>query len=206
MEDNFDLQRLWSTNNEHGDNLIIGAYAGTVSLTVFKKGGNKPELKLPLGHTFVLELIRLAKEINTANPGTRLPFIQMVFDPNVKSYAKGVSLVFCKDDKRIFSLEVSSPNVSPMKFTLRGKGVFTNGSAPTSEEVRSAYGLRELLTVLDKQIPVAMMLSRYNLPKFPTRTGNSGPNKQHQTSEGYRKQASTSDPFKGGEADLGDLF
>lgn len=206
MENNFDLQRLWSTNNEHGDSLTIGAYAGNISLTVFKKGGNKPEIKLPVGISFSLELKRLAKEINTANPNTRLPFIQMVYDPNVKSYSKGISVIFGKDEKRILSIEVSAPNVAPIKFNLKGKGVFTNGSDPIGEEVRSAYGLQELLFVLDKQVPVAMMLSKYNLPKFPSRTSNSGPNRQHQTSEGYRKQASTSDPFKGGDDDLGDLF
>ena len=84
--------------------------------------------------------------------------------------------------------------------------MFSNGSDPMSAEARSRAGLEEILFVLDRQVAIAMMLSKYNLPKFPNRTGNTGPNKQHQTSEGYKKQAATTDPFSGGEDELGDLF
>lgn len=206
MENNFDLQRLWTINNADKDSLNIGAYAGIVSLAVFKSGTNKPVIKLNLNLTFIRELKRLAKEIATANPGTNLPFIQMVYDATTKSYVKGVEVVFCKDDKRIISIEVGSPTVSRVKFKLKCKGVFSNGDDGLSEERRSVLGLQDLYDTLDKQTYEAMMLSKYNLPKFPNRTGNSGPNKQHQTSEGYRKQAESADPFKGGDDDLGDLY
>lgn len=62
MENNFDLQKLWGTTNRDGDSLQIGAYAGNASLAVFKKGINKPVVKLSLNLSFIRELKRLAKE------------------------------------------------------------------------------------------------------------------------------------------------
>lgn len=206
MENNFDLQRLWQTTNEKGDSVSIGAYAGTISLAVFKKGGNKPEIKLNLQISYINQLKSNIKQAITANPGAKIPFVQLVYDPNTKTTGPGVQIIITKTDKKTFALEVSSPTVPVIKFDLKGKGMYSNGSDPMSAEARSRAGLEEILFVLDRQVAIAMMLSKYNLPKFPNRTGNTGPNKQHQTSEGYKKQAATTDPFSGGEDELGDLF
>lgn len=207
MENNFDLQKLWGTVNLEGDSFQIGAYAGNASITVFKKGTSKPVIKLNLNLTFIRELRRLAKEIITSSPNTELPFIQLVYDTATKSYNPGITITFCKDEKKIISIKVSAPTVQPMKFRMRNRGMFSNGSDGLSDERRSVLGLQELYDVLDKMIYISMALTRWNLPKFPSRTGNAGPNKQHQTSEGYRKQSNSADPFtKGNEDNLDDLF
>lgn len=206
MENNFDLQKLWGTTNRDGDNLQIGAYAGNASLAVFKKGINKPVVKLSLNLSFIRELKRLAKEATTANPGTRLPFIQLVYDADTKSYKTGINVTFIKDDKRLLSIEVSTPTTAPMTFRMRGRGTFSNGDDSLSEERKSVLGLQEFYDVLDKMIYTAMELTRWNLTKLPSRTGNTGPNKQHLTSEGYRKQSNSADPFKGGDDDLDNLL
>lgn len=206
MENNYDLQRLWQLSNEHGDNVSIGSYAGNASLVVFKKGGNKPEIKLSLPVCYANEIKRLAKQLVGSNPGTKLPFIQMTYDSATKAYNKATMIIFEKNDKKQCSIELSAPGVAAVKFEFRCRGVFTNGADPMSQEARSRAGVEEFIYVLDKQLPVAGLLTRFNLPKFPSRGTNNGPAKQHQTSEGYRKQAPSSDPFSGGDDDLGDLF
>ncbi|MDY2700761.1 MAG: hypothetical protein SOV61_14630 [Lachnospiraceae bacterium] len=214
MADNsmrFDLGRLWTARDENGSSITLGAFAGRTSITVFRKGMNEPDIKVNIPTSFQLRWRAILKEIIQANPGTKIPFIQHVYDMTTKSMVKNLTMTFIKNEKNVIQVEVSTPKSSQYRFTIRSNGMYSDGN-PIAEDQRSVQGAQELMAILDKKVPYAECLTTFNMPPFNRndRGGNGGgygnsQNRPHQTGEGFRKQQTSNDPFAGGTDD-GDIF
>ena len=109
----FNLQNIWSLRNENGDSISLSPFNGRVSLVVFKKGSSKPDVKMPVSTAYSLRWTAIAKELMMATPGIKIPFVQMRYDPQAKQTVKELTIVFAKDEKGCYYLEVQSPKMSP---------------------------------------------------------------------------------------------
>ena len=132
----FNLQNIWSLRNENGDSISLSPFNGRVSLVVFKKGSSKPDVKMPVSTAYSLRWTAIAKELMMATPGIKIPFVQMRYDPQAKQTVKELTIVFAKDEKGCYYLEVQSPKMSPVRFNIKSSGMYSNGSDPMTDEER----------------------------------------------------------------------
>lgn len=194
----FDFNRIWVTRNEAGDSLSLSAFNGRISLVLFKKGSGKPDVKVAAPIPFLLRWKSILKELITANPGTKVPFVVMKYDPNTKQSTKDVNIIFAKDEKNCYYIEMQTARVAPVRFNLRGSGMYSDGSNPMTDEGRSLIGLQELTYVLQNEIPLARMLSTYTSGAPSNFKGGNAP----KPGNDFKKQAPSSDPFN----DTADIF
>ena len=64
----------------------------------------------------------------------------------------------------MYSIELSGHGTSA-KFNIQSSQHISDGSSTPTKEMRSHEGVIELITILNKYIPLADMLSAYRLPK-----------------------------------------
>lgn len=181
MENTYNLNGLWQTSSAGSqETLSISYYQGNASLVIFARGGGtgtrKPLVKIGLPIPAVLKLRSILKQLLDAQPGTRKTFEQQIYDKDSKQFRLGTGLVFSKDEKRIFTLEVTNKSLqSAITFKLLSSNSFaTDGNTLTDEE-RSKLKVLELLEVLAGDY-VARLLSRYGMQSFQ----RSGSNNNYQ--------------------------
>lgn len=185
----FDLNSIWRIRNAAGDSLSFGAYEGYISLTLFKKGSSKPDIKVSAPTSYLIRWESILKELTTANPGTRIPFVELKYDRTTNQSTKGITIIFAKDEKNCYSLELQTTRIPPIKFNLRGTGMYSDGTKSMSEEERSLMGLRELIRVMHDELPFARLLSKYG------NGSQSNFNKQSSSGGEFKKQSPSADPF-----------
>ena len=206
----FNLQNIWSLRNENGDSISLSPFNGRVSLVVFKKGSSKPDVKMPVSTAYSLRWTAIAKELMMATPGIKIPFVQMRYDPQAKQTVKELTIVFAKDEKGCYYLEVQSPKMSPVRFNIKSSGMYSNGSDPMTDEERSSIGLQEFSYVLKSKIHIAEMLSTFGSRQQQGSFGNKGGNRNfgdHGNGGGngnvdFKKSSAPADPF----GDVADIF
>ena len=74
------------------------------------------------------------------------------------------TICLVKDDKAMYSIELSGHGTSA-KFNISASQHISDGSNSTTKEMRSHEGVIELITVLDKYIPIADIVSSYRVSK-----------------------------------------
>lgn len=206
----FNLQSIWQLRNENGDSVSLSPFNGRVSLVVFKKGSSKPDVKMPVPTSYSLRWTAIVKELMMATPGIKIPFVQMRYDPQAKQTVKELTIVFAKDEKGCYYIEIQSPKMSPVKFNLKAAGMYSNGSDPMTEEERSAIGLQEFNYVLKNKIHIAEMLSTFGSKQqggYGNKNGgnrNFGSNHNNGGNNGgdFKKSSAPADPF----GDVADIF
>ena len=206
----FNLQNIWSLRNENGDSISLSPFNGRVSLVIFKKGSSKPDVKMPVPTSYSLRWTAIAKELMMSTPGIKIPFVQMRYDPQAKQTVKELTIVFAKDEKGCYYLEVQSPKMSPVKFNIKSSGMYSNGSDPMTDEERSSIGLQEFSYVLKNKLHIAEMLSTFGSRQQQGGFGNKGGNKNFgdrgngggNGNGDFKKSSAPADPF----GDVADIF
>lgn len=206
----YNIGTLWQARDENGARVTFSVWAGRLSIAIFKQGASKPEVKEAFPVTFQIAIVRFLKQMLSPEiqPGHKIPFIQNRYDRNSKSFVKNLAINFVKTEKKTVVMEISTPQTETFKFTIRASNQYTTGE-PVTDEVNSLRGVQDLIHIFEKKVPVAELLSTFNLPPLPNRNGNrgnGGPNRPHQTNDGFRKQQQSSDPFGSSMADDAEIF
>lgn len=161
----FNLNRYYSLRNKDGDTLAFSAFNGQSSLTVWKKNGDgKPALKVNIGCYAAAKLIKKLNELLAVPTEARVPLVFSVWNRDSKAFEADCTVCLVKDDKAMYSIELSGHGTSA-KFNIQSSQHISDGSSTTTKEMRSHEGVIELITILNKYIPLADMLSAYRLPK-----------------------------------------
>lgn len=195
QENKYNFNNLWRTFSQTGnETLSISVYNGTASLVVFKKGSEskRPAVKMNLGYSSIRLIWNILRSLKDAQPGTRSPFVQRMFNKESREYDQATSFVFFKDEKRCYGVEVSNKFIpTPIKFTFKCGATFSKGSEPLNDEQRSLLALEELIYWMsDQGLPHAIMLSKFNLELSHGNGNNGGNRQQYQRNDGASK-----DPF-----------
>lgn len=169
--DNFKLGKLWKAYSTSGkDQLMLGTFNYATSFTLWKEGGSKPALKVVVPVHTAMKIVNTLKDLIKATPNTRLSIVKMAYDAQQKSYHPDISFVFGKDEKNIMYLEVGSKEVAPpLRFNFRTPGGFSfPGQENVNEADRSLFGVQTFIKILEQYVPIAEMLSTWNMvpPKF----------------------------------------
>jgi hypothetical protein len=208
MDNKYNLNSLWRAFSQTAnETLSFSVYNGTASIVMFKKGSEsrRPVVKMNLSVPALLMMGDILKSLLDAQPGTRLPFVQMSFNKEGRTYEQATSFVFYKDDKRTYGIEISNKFIpTPVKVPLRCSATFSRGAEPLTDEQKSQYAVRELIKLCNEQLPEAMLLSRFNMEQ-PTgnsngnggyRNRNGGGNNGGQNRGGYQpKPEGSKDPY-----------
>lgn len=182
MENTFNCNSLFKcfslTSNE---TLQVSVYNASASMSVFRKNSEnrQPIIKMAMSPEACLKLVDVLKSLLDAQPETRIPFIQMVFNKESRNYEQYSTFVFFKDEKKCYGIEVTNRQyTTPIKFILKSPNTFTIGSEPMSEDKKSLLALRYLIQVFEHDVPLARNLTRFNMKSpmsgraQPTRRGN----------------------------------
>lgn len=181
MASEFNTNAIWKITSTTGnETMSLSAFNGASSLVVFRKGteSRKPFVKISLPTAGAITIMEILKELLGAQPGVRLPYVQNQYNSETRSFEQGCSLVFCKDERRCYSIELTNRQITtPIKFIFKIPKTFSTGSDMTDEQ-RSQCGVKEFITYLDKMLPVALMLSRQNMENM-SRSRNNNNNRQN---------------------------
>lgn len=161
----FNLNRYYSLRNKDGDMLAFSAFNGQSSITVWKKNeSGKPSLKVNIGCYAAAKLMKKLNELLAVPTEARVPLVFSAWNRDSKSFEADCTVCLVKDDKAMYSIELSGHGTSA-KFNIQSSQHISDGSSTTTKEMRSHEGVIELITILNKYIPLADMLSAYRLPK-----------------------------------------
>lgn len=161
----FNLNRYYSLRNKDGDMLAFSAFNGQSSITVWKKNeSGKPSLKVNIGCYAAAKLMKKLNELLAVPTEARVPLVFSAWNRDSKAFEADCTVCLVKDDKAMYSIELSGHGTSA-KFNIQSSQHISDGSSTTTKEMRSHEGVIELITILNKYIPLADMLSSFRLPK-----------------------------------------
>lgn len=190
----FDLSAYFRlSNSKTGDNLSLSAYNGTSSFVVFKKGDRKPSIRINIGVDASIYLAKILKGLLTTSTPARIPAEFQTYNKASNSWEHGSSIVLAREENGIYSIELSS-NGSNAKFNLRGTSAISDGTNPISAEERSKLGVSVLITALEKQLPQANLMSKFNVPPRMN-NGNNNSNNYRGNNNSSGNTSSGTDPF-----------
>ena len=160
----FNLNRFYSLRNKDGCTLNLSAFNGQTSVTVWKKGENKPAIKVNIGTYAAAKMIKKLKELLSAPGEARVPLVFSRWNKDSTAFETDYTICLVKDDKAMYSIELSGHGTSA-KFNISASQHISDGSNSTTKEMRRHEGVIELITVLDKYIPIADIVSSYRVSK-----------------------------------------
>lgn len=198
LENTFNCNSLYKcfsmTSNE---TFQVSVYNAAASMSIFRKNSEnrQPIIKVALSPEACLKIVDVLKSLIEAQPETRMPFIQMVFNKEARNYEQFSTFVFFKDEKKCYGIEVTSRQyTAPIKFVLKAPNTFTIGSEPMSEDKKSLLALRSLIKVFEYDVPLARNLTRFNM-KSPT-AGRAQPTRRGTYSgQAPAPSAASNDPY-----------
>lgn len=199
MNNSYNLNRLWNAFSVNGnETLSLSVFQSNASIVMFKKGtdSRRPVVKMNLSLAACIKITDILRTLLDAQPETRMPFVQMRFNRDTRSYEQETSFVFYKDEKKCYGIEISSKLLpTPVKVQFKCPNTFSTGSETMTDEQKSVLGVREFIMILSNIIPQAMMLSRWNMEQT-TRTngGNRGGGGPRRSSDPYGGTDSASRP------------
>lgn len=199
MENTYNLNGLWQASSTGSqETLSISYYQGNASLVIFAKGGGagskKPLVKIGLPAPAIIKLRSMLKQMLDAQPGTRKTFEQKIYDRDSKQFRLGTGLIFSKDEKRVFTLEVTNKSLqSAITFKLLAGNSFATDGNDLSDEERSKLKLLELIEILAGDY-TARLLSRFNMQPYQ-RSGNSNYQKRSNNGGSVPKEPSSSSSY-----------
>lgn len=199
MENTYNLNGLWQASSTGSqETLSISYYQGNASLVIFAKGGGagskKPLVKIGLPGPAIIKLRSMLKQMLDAQPGTRKTFEQKIYDRDSKQFRLGTGLIFSKDEKRVFTLEVTNKSLqSAITFKLLAGNSFATDGNDLSDEERSKLKLLELIEILAGDY-TARLLSRFNMQPYQ-RSGNSNYQKRSNNGGSVPKEPSSSSSY-----------
>ena len=160
----FNLNRFYSLRNKDGCTLNLSAFNGQTSITVWTKGESKPTIKVNIGTYAASKMIKKLKELLAAPGEARVPLVFSTWNKDSKAFETDYTICLVKDDKAMYSIELSGHGTSA-KFNISASQHISDGSNSTTKEMRSHEGVIELITILDKYIPIADIVSSYRVSK-----------------------------------------
>lgn len=187
----FNLSRFYSLRNRDGDQLTFSAFNGESSITVWKKGDQgKPSIKIKIGVYAANRLTKKLKDLLTTTTEARLPMVFNTYNKESNSYEVSSNIVLVKDDKARYYIELSS-NGASAKFTIVASQAISDGDSAVTLESRSREGVIELITVLDKYVPMADIASSYREPNTKAAGGNNQQSFKKQSKDPFNKPSSS---------------
>lgn len=201
MENTYNLNaiyRLSSKGNE--DALMVSIFRGMASFVMFKKGDKRPAVKVPISLAACIRIADYLDKLKDAQPETRLPFVHQSYNRDSRTFEQEAALIFFKDERKCCGIELSSKTLTePVRVYFKCPSTFSAGNEQMSDEQKSLLGMREFKMILLQQIPMASLLSRFNMPSAPSGGGfqrngggQGGGNFQRSNGGGSR------DPYNGG--------
>lgn len=176
MDDNkYNFNSMWKTfSATGGENLMLSVYEGNASLVVFKRSKgeekNSPIVKMSLAMTACIKISEICKTLINSQPDTRIPFIQLEFSKEQRTYDTKTTFVFYKDEKRQYGVEITNKFLpTPLKFPFKCPGTFSNSNEPMTDELKSELAMKEFIKMFDFMIPTAMLLSHLNMRPMNSR-------------------------------------
>lgn len=161
----FNLNRIYSLRNKSGDSFSVSAFNGSISFTVFKPDDRAPSIKIGISLALSIEIAKQLKKLLASDVAQRLPIVIQKFNPTTKGYENSDSITLVKNDKKICSIELISAKGASAAFDIRSSTIYSDGTSPMAAEYRSAIGVQEFITVLDKMVPQAMINSTFGTPR-----------------------------------------
>ena len=207
MDNTYNFNGIYRAFSKSGEEtLSVSIFRGTASFVVFKKGGDKrPVVKVPLPLAACLKIGDDIEKLLAAQPETRIPFVQLSFNKEARTFETEATLVFFKDDRRCYGVEITSKQLTtPVRFYFKCPSTMSSGNEAMTDEQKSQLGLRELKMVILSQIPAALMLSRFNMETMPNRNGGGNTNRG---GGGYQQRpAGSRDPYSSGGSEEDSIF
>src|SRR5574344_1812456 len=93
----FNLNRFYSLRNKDGDTLNLSAFNGQTSIIVWKKGENKPTIKVNIGTYAASKMIKKLKELSAAPGETRVPLVFSTWNRDNKAFEPDYTICLVKD-------------------------------------------------------------------------------------------------------------
>lgn len=197
-DNSYNLNRLWSSFSVNGnETLSLSVFQSNASVVMFKKGSDsrRPVVKMNLSLAACIKIADILRSLLDSQPETRMPFVQMRFNRDTRSYEQETSFVFFKDEKKCYGIEISSKLLpAPAKIMFKCSSTFSTGSETMTDEQKSVLGVREFIMILTNQIPTAMLLSRWNMEQSTRPSGNVRGNQPRKSSDPYGGTSSASAP------------
>ena len=184
----FNLNRIYTLRNKNGDSFSVSSFNGLNSFVVFKQNDRTPSIKISVTLTVAIAVSKNLKQLLSSDAEQRLPIVIQKYNTTTKGYENSENITLVKDDKKCYSIELSSAQGTSATFEIRASTVISDGTNPMPMEQRSAMGVQEFITVLDKMLPVASIVSTYGAPKR-------GGNQQAGKAPARPNASSVTDPF-----------
>lgn len=202
-DNNYDLNGLYKIFSVSGqETLSLSVFSSLATLVVFRKGSQdrRPVVKFNITGAPAMCLSKLIKDLVASQPDTRMPFFQMNYNREQRTYERATSFVFFKDEKKCYGVEITNNVLStPAKFMFKAPSTFAMGSEPMTEEQKSELGILEFRKQLDN-LCIASLLSRFNMQKPMNRSNGNNNNRNN-----YNRPPS-GDPYKNQPTSSEDVF
>lgn len=151
----------------------MSVYGGNLRFGIVNEGDYKATVEFPVSLEKLDVLISELRRLEKAGPGTKHPVIFSKFDETTKGMKTEWGIVFVKDDKLTYSMDVHMGG-AVHKVPIRGVYGVTTGSDQMQEAERSAYGQKFLVKFWESILPMAIVFSAKK--REPGSFGNGGGN------------------------------
>jgi hypothetical protein len=159
------IAKIFSRSGD--ETLSISTFAKQASLVCFRRGtqDNRPAIKTPLGDATRVKLIEILEKLLNSPPNTTESFIQLKFNRDLKTYENDTVYSWYRDDKSCFGVKISNRLINPeIDFIFRAPASFSVGGDTLTEQERSRLALIAFINTLKYEVPLALMLSTFNMP------------------------------------------
>ena len=140
------------------EEIVFSVYGGNLSIGVCKQGEWKPFWQKGINPIRQRVLLARMKEMVSKGPGSKDPIVISRWDPEAKKHVPEWGIEFQKDEKMMYHIVVSWKG-NKHDAILRGAYGIAFGSDNITEANASFFGLDDLMTWLDKTVPVQAMLT-----------------------------------------------
>lgn len=163
-EQNFDRLMTYRAEGDSDATLNVGVFNAMASFTVFSKsggGGGRPP-KVPLKRDMVQLLVTvLSSKLRGASPGTRLAIPITRFDEATKRRVPDGELAFGRNDKGVFYIQITLPNLPSTTFPLRLSMDLDTSALGMNAAQASEIALENLISLLTHEVLMARVMTSF---------------------------------------------
>lgn len=191
---NRSLFRLYT--KEMAETFNISVFNGAVSAVVFKRDSSEkgPIIRISLSSEACIKLAEICEKVITSSGPLRIPFTQISYNRDTRTYEPTANLVIFKDEKNMFGLEVTgAQHASPIVFSMKASNTFTIGNESLSDEEKSLLVMKHLAHVFRHETAMARMLGSFVISPAPDPYNKSSFSRSNTSTSST--SSSNSDPY-----------
>lgn len=191
----FQLNAVWqakSTTNNESFNLSY--YNGGCSFALFSTGkgsSNRPLAKFNMPAEACIRLAQLLRSLIKEKPDTRQAFYSSQFNRDTRQFetGTGMTMVFVKDDRRCYQIEITSKSITtPITIKCMASQSFSTDGTTRSDDARSEDKILALIDVLEHDLMLRSM------SRFGTREQQQANRNRNGGGGNYRGRGTTQHP------------